>query len=212
MSVIGLQILAGALFFVLSVLAFVTMLHLLGAPNSPHAKALRIVHRSAGGLAVVLYIVVAVMCIVIDVRRAGDLGPRGAIHFVFAVMFIPAVILKVLIVEKYPELRSKLFAVGSMMFVLVFLVFATSGGFSLVRAIGEVPGEIQPRLGEDLSFEKELFVVKCSKCHRLDKPLAARKTPEQWQQTVEAMRQKDTSWISQEEANRITRFLLSLEG
>jgi hypothetical protein len=212
MSVIGLQILAGTLFFVLSALAFVTMLHLLGAPSSPHAKALRIIHRASGGLAVVLYIAVAVMCIVIDVRRAGDLGPRAAIHFAFAVMFIPAVVLKVLIVEKYPELRSKLFAVGSIMFALVFLIFATSGGFSLVRSIGQVPGEIQARLGEDLSFEKELFVVKCSKCHRLDKPLAARKPPEQWQQTVEAMRQKDTSWISQEEANRITRFLLSLEG
>lgn len=212
MSIIGLKVLAGTLFFLFSGLAFVTMLHLLGSPSSPHAKALRIVHRASGGLAVVLYIAVAATCIVLDLRKGGDLTPRGSIHFMAAVAFIPLVILKVLIVEKYPELRNRLFGIGSVIFAVVFLVFATSSGYYLVRAVGSVPGEIQPRLGEDLSFEKELFVVKCSKCHRLDKALAVRMTPEQWQQTVETMRQKDTTWISTEEGTRITRFLIALEG
>jgi hypothetical protein len=212
MSIIALKVLAGTLFVILAGLAFGTMLHLLGAPSSPHAKALRIFHRTVGGLAIVLYVLVAVMCIVIDLRKGGDLSPRGSIHFMAAALFIPLIVLKILIVEKYPELRNRLLAVGSILFALAFLTFATSSGFYLVRAVGTVPGEIQPRQGEDLSFEKGLFVVKCSKCHRLDKPLAARKTPEQWQQTVEAMRQKDPSWISPEEATRITRFLLSLEG
>ena len=212
MSIIGVKVLIGTLFFAFGSLALVSMLHLLGAPNSPHAKTLRIVHKSAGGLAVILYIVVAVMCIVIDVRQAGDLSPRGAVHFMFAALFVPLVVLKVLIVQKYPELRNRLFTLGSMLFAVVFLIFATSGAFYLVRAVGKVPGAIQTRMGEDLSFEKELLVVKCSKCHRLDKPISARKTPEQWQQTVEAMRQKDVTWISPEEASRITRFLVVLEG
>jgi hypothetical protein len=212
MSIIALKVLAGTLFVVFSGLAFATMLHLLGAPGSPHAKILRIIHRASGAIAVVLYVLVAVICIVVDLRRGGDLSPRAAMHFVFAAGFIPLVVLKVLIVEKYPELRNRLFGVGSILFVLVFLIFATSSGYYLVRAVGTVPGEIQPKIGENLSFEKELFVVKCSKCHRLDKPLAAKKTPEQWQQSVEAMRLKDPSWISPEEATRITRFLLSLEG
>jgi Ca2+/Na+ antiporter len=170
------------------------------------------VHRAAGGIAIILYIVVAVMCIVIDVRQAGDLSPRGAVHFLFSVLFIPFIVLKVLIIQKYPELRNRLLAIGSILFAVVFVIFATSSAFYLVRAVGKVPGEITPRLGEDLSFEKELFVVKCSKCHRLDKPLSARRTSEQWQQTVETMRQKDVTWISPEEASRITRFLIVLEG
>jgi hypothetical protein len=212
MSIVGLKVLAGTLFFLLSGLAFVTMLHLLGAPSSPHAKALRIIHRAAGVIAVILYIAVAATCIALDLRRGGELTPRGSIHFMVAVAFIPLVVLKVLIVERYPELRNRLFGLGSIIFAVVFLIFATSAGFYLVRAIGTVPGEIQPRPGEDLSFEKELFVVKCSKCHRLDKALAVRKTPEQWQQTVEIMRQKDPTWMSVEEGTRITRFLISLEG
>ena len=212
MSIVALKILAGTLFLVFSGAAFAAMVHLLGAPGSPHAKALRIIHRACGGIAVALFALVAVICVAVDLRRGGDLSPRAAMHFVFAASFIPLVVLKVLIVERYPELRNRLFGIGSFLFVLAFLVFATSSGYYLVRAIGTVPSEIQPKLGENLSFEKELFVVKCSKCHRLDKPLAAKKTPEQWQQTVEAMRVKDTSWISPEEATRITRFLLSLEG
>jgi hypothetical protein len=212
MSIVALKVLAGTLFLVFAGLAFGSMVHLLGAPASPHAKALRIVHRSSGAIAVLLYALIAAMCIAVDLRRGGDLSPRAAMHFVFAAGFIPLVVLKVLIVERYPELRNRLFAVGSILFVLVFLIFATSSGYYLVRAVGTVPGDIQPKLGENLSFEKELFVVKCSKCHRLEKPLAARKTPEQWQQTVEAMRLKDPGWMSPEEATRITRFLLSLEG
>ncbi len=212
MSVVGVKVLVGTLFFIFSGLAFVSMLHMLGAAHTPHAKALRIIHRAAGGMAVILYIVVAVMCIVIDVRQAGDLSPRGAVHFLFGALFIPFIVLKILIVEKYPELRNRLLAVGSILFAIVFVIFSTSSAFYLVRAVGKVPSEIQPRLGEDLSFEKELFVVKCSKCHRLDKPLSARKTTEQWQQTVDTMRQKDVTWISPEEVSRITRFLLALEG
>jgi hypothetical protein len=212
MSIIGVKVLVGTLFLCFAGLAFVSMMHMLGAPHTPHAKTLRMVHRAAGGIAVILYIVVAVMCIVIDVRQAGDLSPRGAIHFLAGTIFIPLIVLKVLIVEKYPELRNRLLAIGTIVFVTAFLIFSTSSGFYLVRAVGKVPGEIAPRLGEDLSFEKELFVVKCSKCHRLDKPLSARRTAEQWQQTVETMRQKDVTWISPEEASRITRFLIALEG
>ncbi|HVP57913.1 MAG TPA: DUF6529 family protein [bacterium] len=212
MSIIGVKVLVGTLFFVFSTISFISMLHLLGAPHTPHAKALRMIHRGAGMIAVILYIVVAVMCIVMDVRQASDLSPRGAVHFLFAVLFIPLVVLKVLIVERYPELRNRLLTIGSILFAVVFVIFSTSSAFYLVRAVGKVPGEITPRIGEDLSFEKELFVVKCSKCHRLDKPLSARKTPEQWQQSVEAMRQKDVTWISPEEASRITRFLIALEG
>jgi len=212
MSIISLRVLAGTLFFVFACIGFVAMLHLLGAPSSPHTKLLRIIHRAAGGVALILFIGTAVMCIVIDVRRGGDLSPRGSLHFMAATLFIPLVILKILILQRYPELRNRLFALGSILFAVVFLIFASSSGYYLVRAVGSVPGEIQPRIGEDLSFEKELFVVKCSKCHRLDKTLAARKTPEQWQQTVETMRQKDPTWISPEEATRITRFLISLEG
>jgi predicted ferric reductase len=212
MSIIGVKVLIGSLFFLFSSLAFVSMLHMLGAPHTPHAKALRMIHRAAGMIAIILYIVVAVMCIVIDVRQAGDLSPRAAAHFLFAVLFIPLIVLKVLIVEKYPELRNRLLAIGSILFAVIFVIFATSSAFYLVRAVGKVPGEIKPRIGEDLTFEKELFVVKCSKCHRLDKPLSARKTSEQWQQSVETMRQKDVTWISPEEASRITRFLIALEG
>jgi len=212
MSVIGVKVLIGTLFLCFAGLAFGSMLHILGAPHTPHAKALRMVHRASGGIAVIPYVVVAVMCIVLDVRQAGDLTPRGAIHFLAGALFVPFIILKVLIIQKYPELRNRLLAIGSILFAIVFLIFATSSGFYLVRAVGKVPGELAPRLGEDLSFEKELFVVKCSKCHRLDKPLSARRTAEQWQQTVETMRQKDVTWISPEEASRIARFLIALEG
>jgi hypothetical protein len=212
MSIVGVQVLIGTLFFLFAALDFVLMLHLLGVPGTTHAKGLRIVHKAVGVLVVALYIVVAAICIVVNVRQSGDLGPRGAVHFLFAVLFVPFVVLKVLIIERYPELRNRLLAIGTIIFAIVFVVFATSSAFYLVRAIGKGPSQIQSQLGEDFSAEKELFVTRCSKCHRLDKALSAKMTPEQWQQTVEVMRQKDVTWISPDEASKIARFLTALEG
>ena len=54
---------------------------------------------------------------------------------------------------------------------------------------------------------KHLYETKCSRCHGLDKITQAVKSPDQWNLTVNRMRQKDPTWISQEEAQTIAVYL-----
>ena len=177
MAMIGIKVILGVLFLGLSCVAGFSMLHLMGAPHTPHAKLLRIVHKASGGTAIALYAVLAVMCIASLVGNGGSVSPAIAIHLAFGALFIPFVLLKVTIVEKYPELRSRLFAIGTVLFALTFVIFFTSALAHLAAdyrpgASAEVPTIAE----EELTLGRELFIIKCAKCHRLDRPLLARKS------------------------------------
>jgi hypothetical protein len=189
--------------------AFFIMLHLLGTPGEPHAKVLRVIHRTCGGTAVVLYAVIAAMCIG-DLSKGAELSAIMAIRFAFGSIFVPMILMKVVIVQKYPELRNRLFTIGTVLFTSVYVIF-----FTLVFSHFWAPPEGRAVVGEavtsmDVDLGKDLFVVKCAKCHRLDRALSATMTASEWERTVENMRLKDPSWISQSEAAKITDFLASL--
>jgi mono/diheme cytochrome c family protein len=220
MDVVSTKLLLSLFFLAAACVAFFTMLHVLGAPHTPRLRALRITHRISGGVAVILFIVLAIMCIVGPLRGKGITGARAAMHLTFAAIFIPLILMKILIVERYPELRSRLFGVGTMLFAVVFVLFFTStlehmagggGPYATAPEAGlSEAGSSEALSTENLALGKDLFVIKCAKCHRLDRALAARKTPGEWTRTVETMRQKDPTWMGESEAERVADFLISL--
>ena len=210
MTLAGIKFVLSTLFLALACVAFFSMLHLLGTPNAPRAKLLRIIHRSSGGLAVVLYIIVSLMCISGLGRQDTGLSPAIAVHLTFASIFIPMILMKIVIVEKYPELRNRLFAVGTVLFAVVFVMFFTSTFAHFAQPTEAEDAGAEARTSVDLALGKDLFVVKCAKCHRLDKALSAELASHGWEETVERMRQKDPSWMSESEAVRIAGFLVSL--
>lgn len=211
MAVISAKGLLSILFLASACVAYFTMLHLLGAPHTPHEKILRIIHRLSGGISVLLYVITSVACIAAW-RSGADLSPRMAIHLTFGALFIPFILLKVVIVEKYPELRNRLFGIGTVLLAVVFALFFTSITSLVGRGGGPRPGEELSVETEAISLGRDLFGVKCAKCHRLDRALSTRKTPVQWRRTVERMRQKDMTWLSEAEADMIASFLISIGG
>lgn len=158
-----------------------------------------------------LYVITSVACIAAW-RSGADLSPRMAIHLTFGALFIPFILLKVVIVEKYPELRNRLFGIGTVLLAVVFALFFTSITSLVGRGGGPRPGEELSVETEAISLGRDLFGVKCAKCHRLDRALSTRKTPVQWRRTVERMRQKDMTWLSEAEADMIASFLISIGG
>jgi hypothetical protein len=211
MEVLSIKMLLAVLFLGFSCGAFFTMLHLLGAPHTPHARTLRIVHRTCGGIAAILYVITAVACITGAAQTGGELSPRAAFHLTFGALFVPFILLKIAIVEKYPELRNRLFTIGTVLFAVVFVIFFTSTAAYLARG-GSGASVETALLSEDITLGRQLFVIKCAKCHRLDRPLSARKTPEEWAHTVDHMRQKDRTWLSETETEKITDFLILIGG
>ena len=212
MIAIDLKILLGFPFIATACVAFLSMLHLLGAPHTAHAKTLRILHRISGWASVLLFLVLSAMCIGGFALKGSEPSARIAIHLAFAALFVPLLVMKILIVEKYPELRNRLFTVGTVLFAIVFVLFFTSSLPHLIE-IGEREGaEPVPGAAQDVALGRDLFVIKCAKCHRLDRALSARKTPEEWQGIVTTMRRKDRTGMSESEAEEITRFLISIGG
>jgi mono/diheme cytochrome c family protein len=209
MGLIDIRFLLDILFLAFTAGAFFTMLHLLASPTTPQARLLRIIHRATGGISVALFVIVTVLCIE-GLRHGQEFSPVLAVRFAFGSLFVPMTIMKSVIVEKYPELRNRLFSIGTIIFAAVFVMFLASA-FSLVTTGSTSAGASgEARESLDLALGKDLFVVKCAKCHRLDRALSARLSPSEWEATVEHMRQKDPSWISETEAGMITGFLVSL--
>jgi len=210
MDVVGTKLLLAFIFLAASCVAFFSMLHVLGAPHTPRLKALRLTHRISGAAAVILFVVLAVMCVAGPLRGKGILSSWAAMHLTFAALFIPLILIKILIAERYPELRNRLFGVGTMLFAVVFVLFLASTLPYLAGGEKPLSPMPAPDTAENLSLGKDLFVVKCAKCHRLDRALSALKTPEEWHRTITTMREKDPTWMGQSEAERVASFLISM--
>jgi cytochrome c5 len=59
---------------------------------------------------------------------------------------------------------------------------------------------------------ESLCRTKCAKCHALDPVFAEKRTEADWTETVNGMRARKISWISEEEAAQITQWLIANHG
>jgi len=198
------------LFIAFGAISFFTMLHLMGTGHNKHEQALRTVHRISELLAILVFVAIIAREI-IDLVESG-FSMRAGIMITFAAVLIPLFVIKNLISEKYPELRNRLISIGTTVLVFVFVFSAASAGFYYfeAREATEAAEHAGPPL--DLAAAKDLFVTKCSKCHRLDAPLSETHTAEEWHAAVESMRLKDPAWISGDEAQAIAAFLIYVGG
>jgi hypothetical protein len=187
-------------------ISFFTMLHLMGTGHTKHGRTLRSVHRISELLAILVFAAI----IADDVMTLVESGfsVRGVILLTLGAVLIPLFIVKNLISERYPELRNRLISIGTTVLVIVFVFSSASALFSYVESREASVAADPERPDVDMGVARDLFVTKCSKCHRLDTPLSDTHSRAEWQAVVEAMRLKDPTWISEEEAVAIAEFLI----
>ncbi len=65
---------------------------------------------------------------------------------------------------------------------------------------------------EDRSSENALFQQKCSLCHSIERPTSKRKSENGWRETVMRMKNVNGCPLSEEEAERIIRYLSDTRG
>jgi hypothetical protein len=53
------------------------------------------------------------------------------------------------------------------------------------------------------------FVMKCGKCHSIERPLSKRKSQEEWELTVKTMHKRAHGWIEDKQVKEIVHFLSS---
>jgi len=72
---------------------------------------------------------------------------------------------------------------------------------------GKIGKPIHEKIAKVISDPREAAETRCIQCHPLYRTLTARKTPEQWKETVQKMCGKAGGWIKTEEIEPIARYI-----
>jgi mono/diheme cytochrome c family protein len=170
-------------------------------------------HRIGGYLFIGLFFVMAYF-MVARLRSGGaDTSPTVSIHLALAMILSPLLFIKVLIARYYKTQQGLLMPIGLTIFVLAFVLIASTTGPYLARAskIEQVsidPGRVPP-VKIDLNQASDLMQKRCSKCHNLDRVVGARKDARGWVATVSRMRSMPGAGISETDAQTIVSWLAS---
>jgi len=170
-------------------------------------------HRIGGYLFIGLFFVMAYFMVAWLRNGGADTSPTVTIHLALAMILSPLLFIKVLIARYYKTQQGLLMPIGLTIFVLAFVLIASTTGPYLARAskIEQVsidPGRVPP-VKLDLNQASDLMQKRCAKCHNLDRVVGARKAAQGWLATVSRMRSMPGAGISETDAQTIVSWLAS---
>jgi ferredoxin-NADP reductase/mono/diheme cytochrome c family protein len=170
-------------------------------------------HRIGGYLFIALFCVMTYFMLGRLRNGSTDSSATAAIHLSLAMILSPLLFIKVLIARYYKNQHSLLMPIGLTIFVLAFVLIASTAGPYLARAskIEEVsvdPAHLPP-VAIDMNQASDLMQGRCSRCHNLDRVVGARKDAQGWVDTVDRMRAMPGAGISETDAQTIVSYLAS---
>ncbi|HLJ15708.1 MAG TPA: photosystem P840 reaction-center cytochrome c-551 [Bryobacteraceae bacterium] len=170
-------------------------------------------HRIGGYLFIALFCVMTYF-MVARLRSGGaDTSATVTIHLALAMILSPLLFIKVLIARYYKNQHGLLMPIGLTIFVLAFVLIASTAGPYLARATRIEQVSIDPAhtppVTVDVNQASDLMQRRCSKCHNLDRVVGARKDAQGWITTVNRMRALTGAGISDAEARTIISYLAS---
>ena len=168
-------------------------------------------HRVGGYLFIGLFLVMAYFM----VSRLGEVGsstsPAVMIHLTLAMVLSPLLFVKVLVARYYKSYYSFLTPIGLTIFVLSFVLIGITAGPYLAHQVRMQTVTLDaidlPPAVIDMNLAAETMQKRCSKCHNLDRVLAARKDTPGWLATVRRMQSLPDSGISEQDAQVIVSYL-----
>jgi ferredoxin-NADP reductase/mono/diheme cytochrome c family protein len=170
-------------------------------------------HRIGG------YLFIALFC-VMTYYMAARLGSGGnnsasvTLHMALATILSPLLFIKVLVARYYKNQHNLLTPIGLTIFVLSFVLIASTAGPYLARPskierVSINPAIQAPPVAIDVNQASDLMQKRCSKCHNLDRVVGARKDAHGWMRTVERMMAMPGADISDTDAQMIVSYLVS---
>ena len=182
--------------------------------KAAQASALMLaLHRVGGYVFIALFCVISFFMIARLRNGGGDASPTVALHLALAMVLSPLLFIKVLIARYYKNQHSLLLPLGLTIFVLAFVLVASTAGPYLTRVskreeVSIDPGRVPP-VTIDLNQASDLMEKRCSKCHNLDRVVGVRKDAKGWLTTVDRMRARPDAGISETDAQLIISYLAS---
>jgi glycine betaine catabolism B len=169
-------------------------------------------HRIGGYLFIALFCLMAYYMLARLHDGASDASPTVTLHIALAMILSPLLFIKVLIARYYKNQYALLMPIGLTIFVLTFVLIASTAGPYLARTSRVERVSVDPThapVAVDLNQASDLMQRRCSKCHTLDRVVGARKDARGWLKTVNRMRLMPSAGISDSEAQAIVSYLVS---
>jgi ferredoxin-NADP reductase len=170
-------------------------------------------HRIAGYLFIALFCFMSWFMLLRAKESPDELPLRAMAHILIAMMLAPLLLVKVVIARYYKSFTAALVPLGLTIFILGFVLVASSAGPYLFRkaVVKEISLETVNMGGVkiDLQSSEALTQKRCSRCHNLDRVVGARKDARGWVATVNNMRALPGSGISETDARIIVSYLIS---
>ena len=168
-------------------------------------------HRIGGYLFLTLFCVMTYY-MTARLRGGADNSATVTLHLALAMILSPLLFIKILIARYYKNQHNLLLPLGLAIFVLAFVLVASTAGPYLSRAPRveqvSIPTRAQP-VSIDLNLAGDLMQKRCARCHNLDRVMGARKDARGWAATVDRMRALPGSGINESEAQAILSYLTS---
>ena len=163
-----------AIFFLgFGLIAVICMLTLMGrAERKTSATFLRRLHKIAGGIFAVLYLVIGYFCLHYVKMLGEGMSTRAVFHSVLALALFIVLALKLSIVQFYRQFLRYVPGLGMTAFSLAFAVFFTSAGYFFLVRGGATEAEkpaSEVEATADAGRGQALFENDCSFCHYADR-------------------------------------------
>jgi ferredoxin-NADP reductase len=170
-------------------------------------------HRIGGYLFIALFCVMTYYMLS-RLSSGGDNSASVTLHMALAMILAPLLFIKVLVARFYKNQHNLLMPIGLTIFVLSFVLIASTAGPYLARPSKIERVSINPAVQAqpvaiDVNQASDLMQKRCSKCHNLDRVVGARKDAHGWMRTVERMRAMPGADISDTDAQMIVSYLVS---
>src|SRR6266446_4306209 len=181
--------------------------------NTRASARLIAAHRIGGYIFISLFCVMGYFMIARMRDSSGTASTGTMVHLTVAMLLSPLLFVKVLIARYYKNYYAFLTPIGVLIFVLSFVLVAVAAGPQLIRNVNIRSVSLEeinlPNATIDLTQAAFTMQQRCSKCHNLERVVAARKDARGWLATVNRMRKLPASGISEQDVKSVVLFLVS---
>ncbi|MEW5744959.1 MAG: cytochrome c [Nitrospirota bacterium] len=162
-------------------IAVFTMFEVFGRSEKRYSvERLKRIHRINGMAYLLLFLVIAGLCLYVIAATKAEPSVRASLHGVFALAVLVILLMKISFVELYKLFYNRAAAMGMTLVVLTVLVFGTSGGYYLLIAdFSRKEPVVTSRDGgraasssfavaadrESIERGKRLYKKRCASCH-----------------------------------------------
>ncbi len=199
------------LFVIIGTCAVFIMLEMTGRVRDNSGKtAWRSIHKKLGWIFIVLFMVMlAVMIQKVSVFQE-ELTARAVIHIILALILIPLILFKVLIVRRHRRFSNILPVLGVTILTLSFALTGITAGYYVLHRSNLSYTTLSAMDADILDVElgKATVSKKCSKCHSLERVYRAFKSDVGWAGTVNRMALLDSPNITSFDVKQSINYLV----